>query len=315
MNWIELTVLTTTEGAEVVSEQLIEAGSAGTMIEDRQDVHDYASSRVEGRWDILDENILKNMSEDVRVTGYYPRDFCAPDVLADVRGRLDELKRRAPERDWGKLALVTGDVDDEDWAENWKKSFVPFRLGARMVVKPSWCDYPRHEGDRVIEMDPGMAFGTGTHETTGLCVELLEQYLKPGDSVIDVGTGTGILAIAAALCGARDVLAIDIDPLAVRVAGENVLINHQAPVIRVRQGDLLEAVDEVADVVVANIIADVVAMLAQPVRAHIKDGGLFICSGIARAKKQGVLSALDEAGYREKDIREKGEWCAICAHK
>lgn len=161
-----------------------------------------------------------------------------------------------------------------------------------------------------------MAFGTGTHETTGMCVELIEDYVKPGDTAIDIGTGTGILAIAAALAGAKDVLATDLDPVAVRVAAENVCVNGFADVIRTRQGDLLQAVDERANVVIANIIADVIAMLAQPVRAHIEDGGLFICSGIARERSDFVIEALKAAGYQQPmDIREKGEWMAIAARK
>lgn len=160
-----------------------------------------------------------------------------------------------------------------------------------------------------------MAFGTGTHETTGMCVELIEEYVKPGMTVIDIGTGTGILAIAAAHMGAKDVLATDLDAMAVKVATENVAKNGFADTIRTRCGDLLEAVDETADVVVANIIADVIRMLAAPVRAHIVPGGRFICSGIARERKDEVVQALMDAGYQHLDIREKGEWAAIEAER
>ena len=311
MDWIQVTVLTTSEASEWVSEQLIAAGSEGTMIEDRRDVEEYARSRPEGRWDIMDEKILAQMPSDVRVSGYYPADARALDVVADIEGRMRMLKARLGDLDAGKLEVVTQALDDEDWAENWKKQFVPFRLGTHMVVKPGWCSYDAQPEDRIIEIDPGMAFGTGTHETTALCAGLVEQYVKGGDSVIDVGTGTGILAMAAALVGARDVLAIDIDPVAVRVAEENVKINHLDHVIRTRQGDLLEAVNEVADVVVANIIADVVIALAAPVRAHIKPGGLFICSGIAHDRMLDVIDALNRAGYQKLDVREKGEWAAF----
>lgn len=309
MDWIQLTVLTTTAGADIVSEQLVEAGSAGTMIEDKNDYA--ANQRPQGQWDILDESIFAHMGEDVRVSGYYPADFRAQDALSEVRARMDRLRAMDLGVDLGKLEIVRVKVDDEDWAECWKKQYKPFRLGAHMVVKPGWEAYEAREGDKVIEIDPGMAFGTGTHETTALCVELIEQCVKSGDRVIDVGTGSGILAIAAALCGAKSVLATDIDPVAVRVAGENARVNGLADEIRTRQGDLFAVVDEVADVLIANIIADVIVSIAQPARAHIAAGGIFICSGIARERAEEVVSALHAAGYRDLDLRMRGEWAAI----
>lgn len=310
MDWIEVTVHTTTEGSEIVSQALIDAGAGGTSIEDRNDVQ--LNQRPEGQWDILDESIALRMSEDVLVHAYYAMDeYCAARI-AQVDARLAELKAMDLGFSLGALTRDTLTVNEEDWAEYWKKQFTPFRLGRHMVVRPSWESYPAQPGDKVIEIDPGMAFGTGTHETTAMCVELVEQYVQPGQSVIDVGTGTGILAIAAALSGAQDILAIDLDPVAVRVCAENVRVNGLEGVIRVRQGDLLEAVDEVADLVIANIIADVIIAFAAPVRAHIRPGGRFICSGIAREKQQAVLDALEAAGYRQLDVRNQGEWTAIC---
>jgi len=160
-----------------------------------------------------------------------------------------------------------------------------------------------------------MAFGTGTHQTTGMCAELVEKKVRPGMSAIDVGTGTGILAIAAAHMGAGDVLATDIDRVAVRVAAENIRINGFEGRIRCMAGDLLENVAEQADIVIANIIADVIIMMAAPVKAHIKDGGMFICSGISKERKQDVLDALEDAKYKVLDVCEKGGWCAIAAEK
>lgn len=314
MDWLELTVLTTTEGSELVSQILIDAGASGTVIEDKNDVA--LNQRPEGQWDIIDEEIARRMGDDVKVKAYYAMDARVKDTLAHIASALDDLRANAAGLPLGKLETLVSNVDDEDWAENWKKQYKPFRLGRHMVVKPGWETFDAQPDDKIIEIDPGMAFGTGTHETTGMCVELIEDYVKPGDTTIDIGTGTGILAIAAALAGAKDVLATDLDPVAVRVAAENVRINGFADVIRTRQGDLLQAVDERANVVIANIIADVIAMLAQPVRAHIEDGGLFICSGIARERSDFVIEALKAAGYQQPmDIREKGEWMAIAARK
>ncbi|MEA5065555.1 MAG: 50S ribosomal protein L11 methyltransferase, partial [Eubacteriales bacterium] len=236
------------------------------------------------------------------------------DRLADVRARMKALGERAG-AGMGALTVEVKTLDDEDWAENWKRQYKPFRLGEHMVIKPGWCAYEAQPGDKIIEIDPGLAFGTGTHETTALCVALVEQYVKPGDRVIDVGTGTGILAIAAARSGAAAVLASDIDPMAVKVAAENVRVNGLAHVIEARPGNLLEAVDEVCDVLTANIIADVIVQLAAPVRAHIREGGVFICSGIARERQQAVLDALKAAGYHDIDVREQGEWAAIACRR
>lgn len=313
MDWMEITVLTTTEAADMVSQLLMDAGSAGVMIEDKNDVA--LNQRPEGQWDIIDEAIARRIGDDVKVTGYYPVDARLGDAVAAIEAGVRRLQTLGLDFPLGKLEVRKNTIDEEDWAENWKKEYKPFRLGEHMVIKPGWERVDVQPGDKVIEIDPGMAFGTGTHETTGMCVRLVEKYVRPGMDVIDVGTGTGILAIAAAHMGAKDVLAIDLDPVAVRVAAENIRINHFEGVIRARQGDLLEAVSETADVVIANIIADVICMMAAPVRAHIRAGGLFICSGIARERKGEVVDALNAANYRDLEIMDDGEWTAIAARK
>ena len=313
MDWMEYTVLTTTEGSELISQVLLDAGSTGTMIEDRNDVA--ANQRPEGRWDIIDEAIAQRIGEDVKVTGYFEEDAKLSDRIAFIESELRRLRGMDLGMDLGKLETLRHDVAEQDWTESWKAAFRPFRLGEHMLVKPSWEQAQTRPGDHVIEIDPGMAFGTGTHETTGMCVELIEEYVKPGMKVIDIGTGTGILAIAAAHMGAKEVLATDLDPMAVKVAAENVEKNGFSGTITTRCGDLLEAVDETGEVVVANIIADVIKMLAAPVRAHIAPGGRFICSGIARERQDEVIEALNAAGYKNLDVREKGEWCAIEAER
>ena len=313
MDWMEYTVLTTTEGSELVAQVLMDAGSAGTMIEDRNDVA--ANQRPEGQWDIIDEAIAQRIGDDVKVTGYYEADEKLRDRLIYIRSELQRLRGMDLGMDLGKLEILEHGVAEEDWTESWKKAFKPFRLGSHMVVKPSWEDYDAQPGDHIIEIDPGMAFGTGTHETTGMCVELVEKYVRPGDACIDIGTGTGILAIAAAHMGARHVLATDLDAVAVRVAAENVRHNGFGDKIDVRCGDLLEAVDAgtLADVVIANIIADVIIGLAAPVKPFIREGGVFICSGIAVNRLDDVLDALRAAGYTPLDVETRGEWSAVAA--
>ena len=313
MNWMEYTVLTTTEGSDLVSQVLMDAGSTGTMIEDKNDVA--LNQRPEGQWDIIDEAIAERIGDDVKVTGYFESDEKLRDRILFIESELRRLGGMDLGMDLGKLESRTHMVAEEDWTESWKKAFKPFRLGSHMLVKPSWEHVETRPGDHVIEIDPGMAFGTGTHETTGMCVELVEKYVRPGDSVIDIGTGTGILAIAAKHMGAGRVLATDLDAVAVRVAAENVAINGFEGQIEVRCGNLLEVVDAAADVVIANIIADVIVGLAAPVRDHIVDGGIFICSGIAVNRLDDVLDALKSAGYDVLDVSTKGEWSAVAARK
>ena len=313
MDWMEYTILTTTEGSELVSQILLDAGSTGTMIEDKNDVR--ANQRPEGRWDILDESIARRMSDDVKVTGYFEVDGGLGDRIAFIEGELRRIRSLDLGMDLGKLTTLRHDVAEQDWTESWKAAFKPFRLGEHMLMKPSWEDVETRPGDHVIEIDPGMAFGTGTHETTGMCVKLVEKYVKPGQRVIDIGTGTGILAIAAAHMGANPVLATDLDAVAVRVAAENVKINGFEGVIDVRCGDLLDVVEESGDVVIANIIADVIVNLAKPVRERIVDGGLFICSGISVERRADVLKALKDADFEVLDDLNEGEWCAMAARK
>lgn len=313
MNWMEITVLTTTAGADLVSQILMDAGSNGTMIEDKNDVA--LNQRPEGQWDIIDEAIAQRIGEDVKVTGYYEVDATLNDRVRFVEGEIRRIQGLDLGFDAGKLEILRKTFDEEDWAESWKKAFKPLRLGTHMVIRPGWTQCETLPGDKVIEIDPGMAFGTGTHETTGMCVELVEKYVHSGMTAIDVGTGTGILALAAAHMGARDVLAIDIDRVAVRVCAENVRINGFDGVIRCQAGDLLQDVEECADVVIANIIADVIISMAAPVKKHIVDGGIFICSGISAERKEDVLNALAAADYALLDVRERGGWCAMAARK
>ena len=313
MDWIELTVHTTTQGAEVVSDALMLSGATGTMVEDRADIPD--PDKPNGYWEIIDPKLIDSLPEDVQVHAWFEPDATFQERLQALRSQLDMNRRLAPDIDLGTLQIDTVNVKDEDWSEVWKQFYKPFRAGRSLVVKPTWEPYNPQPGDRVIEIDPGMAFGSGTHETTGMCLELLEEAVHGGERVIDVGTGSGILAIGAALLGARDVLAIDIDPTAVKVARENVAHNHLEQTITTLEGNLLEKVDAQCEVCVANIIADVICMFAAPLNDHIVPGGLFICSGIIKEREQDVTDALLAAHYTILDIRRKGEWVAMISRR
>lgn len=313
MEWVEITVHTTTLGADMVSEALILHGSTGTMVEDRADIPD--PNKPNGIWEIIDPNLVNTLPEDVLVHAWFEPDASFAERMQALSAHLEEIRHAVPDLDMGTLAIDTLNVKDEDWAEVWKKFYKPFRAGKTLVVKPTWEHYDAQPGDKIIEIDPGMAFGSGTHETTGMCLALLEEVVQPGQRVIDVGTGSGILAIGAALLGARDVLATDIDPTAVRVARENVAHNGLEGTITTLEGNLLDKVDASCDICVANIIADVICMFAAPLNDHIVPGGLFICSGIIKEREQDVHDALIAAGYAILSIRRKGEWVAMLARR
>lgn len=301
---------TTTEGSDIVSEALIRLGAAGTEIVDRADVPDPTKPGV--YWELYDPGMLEGMPEDVLVKGWFEQNEHTHDVIRSVRQRLSELSRKDIGINMGALSLEMRSVADEDWSENWKKYYKPFRVGTRLLVKPTWEPYVPDEGDLIIELDPGMAFGTGTHETTNMCMRLLEKHLAEGMRVMDVGTGSGILAIAAAKLGAGEVLAIDIDPDAVKVAGENVALNKEQARVRVAAGDLVSGAAMPCDLAVANIVADAICMLAGPLTRHLTRGGLLVCSGIIREREPDVLDAARAAGYRVADRLEQGEWVALC---
>ncbi len=314
MDWIELTVLTTTEGSDIVSQQLIEAGSAGTVIEDRNDLK--ISRRPEGRGTFLTTPSRSKWGRTCasRATTLARRTG-APRTRRRTCAAACALSGLNLGIDLGKLEVTCADMDDEDWAEFWKGDYKPFPIGERLVVRPSWTGYEARPGELVLEMDPGMAFGTGTHETTALCAAWLEELVEPGDWVMDLGTGTGILAIAAALLGAGAVLATDIDPVAVRVARENARVNGVEGRVRCMEADVLRGIGESADIVIANIIADVILHIAPAVFDHVSGGGTFLCSGICADRAHQVEAALTQAGFCRVRRREKGEWAAFAAEK
>lgn len=211
--------------------------------------------------------------------------------------------------------LMTRELGEEDWAEAWKQHFHVHRVGKRTVIKPSWREYTPAPGEVVIELDPGMAFGTGLHPTTQLCLEALEDIVRPGQTVFDVGTGSGILAIAAAKLGAASVLAVDNDSVAVEVAQANVNASGLAAVVRVEHGSLPVEGGGTYDVVVANIIARVIIELAPALAAVTAPGGTLITSGILDVRADDVTAALRRAGLEVTSRRQRDDWVAIIARK
>ena len=273
---------------------------SGLMIEDAAVVDEVESCYGE----LIDEKILNADRSVAAASIYIPAEKSVEDAVAFVEARLGDVPH--------EIKLIG--MDEEDWANSWKQYYRPVRIGKRLIVVPTWEKYDEKPDDIVIKMDPGMAFGTGTHETTRLCASLLEDKMSPGDSVLDIGTGSGILAVCASKLGAEAVTATDIDPVAVRVAKENVLENGCRNV-SCMVSDLLGAVDGKYDFVCANIVADIVVRLAPDVPRVMKDGALIAVSGIIDTQRDRVAGALTSAGLRLADERTENDWVAMLFEK
>lgn len=309
MKWQEVRATTSHEAADAVAHLFYELGCQGVVVEDPRLVNDYVNN---AGWDCHALPVELLEGENVMIIGYFPVD----ELLTARLQSLREQVQRIPELVEGYWAeLLLNEVEDEDWSESWKAYYKPTRIGQRVVVKPSWEEFQPEPADVVIELDPGMAFGTGTHPTTAMCLKAVEYYLQAGDQVIDVGTGSGILAIAAAKLGAAGVLAVDADLVAVKTAQENVTLNGVGDKVQVKAGDLLQGIDQTADVIVANIIADVIIALSPSAAQVLKNAGIFITGGIIVDRLEDVVNHLREVGFIIREIDQEGDWATVVAEK
>lgn len=308
MNWTEVTIKTTTEAVEAISNILMEERCGGVMIEDPKDFLFQKKNELD--WDYVEEEVFNKSGQDgVLIKTYIPEERNVLELIETVKARIALLPSFG--LDIGEGSVSLSNVNESDWANEWKKYYKPTKVGKKIVVKPSWEEYEKQEGDLIIELDPGMAFGTGTHETTSMCIRELENYVDETKTVFDIGCGSGILAIAAAQLGAKEVVAGDLDEVAVKVSKENCEINNVSDKVVVKHGSLFEVVDSKADIIVANIIADIIKILAKDVSKFLKDDGVFISSGIILAKIDEVCQALEENGFEIVKVERLGEWSAI----
>ncbi len=246
------------------------------------------------------------------VTGYFADTPNAADKCKTLEAALLQLRITAGIDN----RVAYSRIDEQDWAEAWKEYFWPEKVTDTIVVKPSWREYPAGPDEIILEIDPGMAFGTGTHPTTALCIRMIQTYLKPGDIFMDVGTGSGILMIAAAKMGAETVCGVDNDEVAVSVAEKNLLVNRiDRNQFVLSSGNLVDGVDRTFNVVAVNILAEVILDLLADVTAVLKENGVFICSGIITSKKEAIISGLHENGFAVLAVMDKEEWVAIAARK
>ena len=314
MKWNRFTLKTKTEAEDIVICTLAEVGIEGVEIQDKQPLTD--EDKAQMFVDIMPEGPA---DDGIAYLNFYlEEDADKEAILKDVREALDDLKNFM---DIGEATIEESQTEDKDWINNWKTFFKPFRAADDIVIKPTWEEYKKEkDSDILIEIDPGIAFGTGSHETTKLCIQALDKYVKNGDSVLDVGCGSGILSIAALKLGAKHATAIDIDEVAVKVAAENMAVNHiPSSDYTLYDGDLISnAFLKVKagtghDIVVANILADVIIPLTGVVKPHLKKGGLYITSGIIDTKEAEVREALLENGFEILDVTYMKEWCCFIA--
>ncbi|WP_088102526.1 50S ribosomal protein L11 methyltransferase [Halalkalibacter urbisdiaboli] len=310
MKWSEFSIHTTQEAVEPVCHILHEAGASGVVIEDPTD--------LVKEWGVHYGEIYQLSPDDypeegVMIKAYFPVNHSLDRTIEEIKLAINTLVTHDIDLGHNKVQLV--EVHEEDWATAWKKYYKPVKVSNSLTIVPTWEEYQPEKGETTIELDPGMAFGTGTHPTTILCIQSLEKVLKGGEQVIDVGTGSGVLSIAAAKLGAKTVLGLDLDDIAVKSARMNVMLNQVDDVVSVEQNNLLEQIAGQYDVVVANILAEIIVRFVQDAAAVLKPGGTYITSGIIKRKKQDVQDALIQGGFSIKEVIELEDWVAIIATK
>lgn len=313
MKFIEFTVHTTTEGSELVSDIFWNYTNYGVTI---CDVNDIIALQSDKRtfWDYMDDGLAAQAS-DVLVKCFLPTDI-ADENIRSINTDLELLRERsAGFVNLGTLETGRREIEGDDWIDVWKKHFRPIHIGGRAVVCPEWIPYEPKEGEIVVKLDSNMAFGTGEHETTSMCLELLQDYLKEGDTVIDVGCGSGILGIAAVKLGAKFAYMTDIDYVAVRSAEHNAALNGVADRVKIALSDLLENAEVRGEVMTANITADILCRLSESIPKNLKEGGTLILSGIIEPKLSQVVGAYEAIGLKLIRQARKGEWFALALKK
>lgn len=305
MKWCEISIQTSHEALELIAEIFRDLGASGVVIEDPELVNDYITS---GKWDYTDIPIAKE-TEVVVEKAYLP-------VNGELEGRIQTLQQEIKALEsrgvnTAPAVLTTAELQDEDWSDTWKQYFHTEKPGERVVIKPTWEEYAPQGDEVVIELDPGAAFGTGTHATTSMCIRQLEKLVKPGMTVFDVGTGSGILSIISAKLGATNIQAVDYDDSVLKIVEENLKQNNVQGIISVAQSDLMQNVHGKAELVIANIIADIIIRLFDQLDEHLEQGGTLLTSGIIEDRIEDVLAAAEAHGYSVVEWLENKGWACI----
>ncbi len=311
LKWSELCIHTTNEAIEPISNILHEAGASGVVIEDPKD--------LAKEWDTMLGEVYELNPDDypeegVYVKAYLPLNSFLGETVDAIKQSINNLLLF--DIDLGRNKITVSEVNEEDWATAWKKYYKPVKISEKVTITPTWEEYTPVSSDEVIiELDPGMAFGTGTHPTTVLSVQALERFVEEGHTVIDVGSGSGVLSIASVRLGAKQVYAYDLDEIAVKSTTINAKLNKVNEQIAVKQNNLLTNVEQQADIIVSNILAEIILRFEKDAYRCLKPGGVFITSGIIQAKKQAVKEALVAAGFEIVEMNQMEDWVSIIARK
>lgn len=311
MNWNEISIYTTTKGVDIIGGFLVSHGIRGLSIEDSTDFNDFMEN-TEIHWDYIDEDLVNDMqNKQSNVKFYLPDTIQGIEQFNAIKSSLEAQRELNEGIDLGSLSIETSNVNEEDWSTAWKKYYHPTKIGKKLVVVPCWEDYELEKNQVRVTLDPGMAFGTGTHETTRLCMQLLEDCITAGTDMLDIGTGSGILAITSLLLGSKSAVGVDIDELSIKVAQENADLNNVGDKINLVCGDLTEKINGKYHVVCANIVADVIIRLSKDVTKYMYDDSVLLVSGIIEERCEEVKEALINAGLKiENSVSENG-WVAI----
>ncbi|MBQ9870091.1 MAG: 50S ribosomal protein L11 methyltransferase [Ruminococcus sp.] len=316
MDWIETAIYTTTQGIEAVTGRLLGLGIDGFVIRDAQDFEDFLEDK-DGNWDYIDDDLMGLKDCETTVTVYIPNDANAPELVSAIRAELNALKQSDEQSEFGRLECELKNIREQDWANNWKQYFKPLCVGEKLLIKPSWESVSENETRRILEIDPAASFGTGQHNTTQLCLELLEQNISQDDSLLDLGCGSGILSIAAILLGAQKATAVDIDENSVKIAAENAQKNNiPSGSYTALAGNIItdkalaEKIGTGFDVVCANIVADVLIAMSGLFAGFLKKGGKLVVSGIIEPRRDEVLEIIQSSGFELVQTRQKDDWVA-----
>ena len=309
-NWIEITIHTTNEASEIVESILLDYGSTGVAIEDpttlEENLHDDFGTIVElSPTDFPDVGVI--------VKGYINELDFDDETFTRFKGELEQLGQNINIGEFFKIETTT--IKDSDWENSWKDYFDILNIGEKFVIVPTWREYENEENKYVINIDPGMAFGTGGHETTSLCIKNLEKYVKPHDNIIDVGCGSGILSIAASYLTDGEIKAVDLDKLAVDVSRENFALNNLENRIAVEEASLLTKETKKYNVIVANILAHIIELMLDDAYNLLEDGGYYITSGIIKDKKDELLEKMLERGFKLVEETSDNEWYSFVVTK
>lgn len=313
MNYKQMNIETLSRGQEAISNLLIAAGVGGFEVIDPQDFQEFLDT-VTPHWDYVDEELLKRQSDRTVIKVYAADNEQGLAMFKDIEQRIEALRKTPEASLYGTLEITVCDLPEEDWQSGWKQYYKPIHVN-NLVVVPLWEKYEPQEGETVMMIDPGMAFGTGAHETTRLCLKALTKTDLQGKTLLDVGCGSGILSIGGVLLGAESAFGCDIDQLAVEVARRNAALNHLEEKTGYAAGDLLSVVEGQYPIVVANIVADVILTLLKDLHQVLLPGGLFIASGIIDDRKDELIAAIQKAGLNIENVEEERGWVAITSRK